>query len=70
VISKRLVIGLAIALSACASGPQITTVQELQQSADAPYDNILVVSLFESFDTRRYLEHPNARDASDVPGDG
>lgn len=55
-ISKRLVIGLAIALSACASGPQITTVQELQQSADAPYDNILVVSLFESFDTRRYLE--------------
>jgi hypothetical protein len=56
VISKRLVIGLAIALSACASGPQITTVQELQQSADAPYDNILVVSLFESFDTRRYLE--------------
>jgi len=56
VINKRLVIGLAIALSACASGPQITTVQELQQSADAPYDNILVVSLFESFDTRRYLE--------------
>jgi hypothetical protein len=56
VINKLLVIGLAIALSACASGPQITTVQELQQSADAPYDNILVVSLFESFDTRRYLE--------------
>ena len=55
-INKRLVIGLAIALSACASGPQITTVQELQQSADAPYDNILVVSLFESFDTRTYLE--------------
>jgi hypothetical protein len=56
VINKLLVIGLAVALSACASGPQITTVQELQQSADAPYDNVLVVSLFESFDTRRYLE--------------
>jgi len=56
VINKLLVTGLAVALSACASGPQITTVQELQQSADAPYDNILVVSLFESFDTRRYLE--------------
>ncbi len=55
-IYKLLVIGLAFALSACASGPQITTVQELQRSADAPYDNILVVSLFESFDTRRYLE--------------
>jgi len=56
VINKLLVIGLAVALSACASGPQITTVQELQESADAPYENILVVALFESFDMRRYLE--------------
>ncbi|MDH3614070.1 MAG: hypothetical protein OEU90_06235 [Gammaproteobacteria bacterium] len=55
-INKLLVIGLAVALSACASGPQITTVQELQESADAPYENILVVALFESFDMRRYLE--------------
>jgi len=56
VINKLLLIGLAVVLGACASGPQITTVQELPESADAPYDNILVVSLFESFDTRRYLE--------------
>jgi len=56
VINRLLVLGLALALGACASGPQITTVQELSNSADAPYDNILVVSLFESFDTRRYLE--------------
>jgi len=56
VINKLLIIGLVVALSACASGPQITTVQELQESADAPYDNILVVALFESFDGRRYLE--------------
>ena len=55
-INKLLVIGLAVALSACASGPQITTVQELQESADAPYENILVIALFESFDMRRYLE--------------
>ena len=55
-INRLLVLGLALALGACASGPQITTVQELSNSADAPYDNILVVSLFESFDTRRYLE--------------
>lgn len=55
-ISKLLVIGLVVALSACASGPQITTVQELQESEDAPYEDILVVALFESFDIRRYLE--------------
>ena len=55
-INRLLVFGLALALGACASGPQITTVQEVSDSADAPYDNILVVSLFESFDTRRYLE--------------
>lgn len=55
-INKLLVIGLAVALSACASGPQVTTVQEVSASADAPYDNVLVVSLFESFDARRYFE--------------
>lgn len=43
-------------LSACASGPSITTVQEVSATADAPYRKILVVSLFKSFDARRYLE--------------
>jgi len=44
-----------LALSACA-GPQVTRVQPLEESADAPYGNVLVVSLFKSFDARRYLE--------------
>jgi len=30
--------------------------QDLVESADTPYKNILVVALFDSFDSRRYLE--------------
>jgi hypothetical protein len=55
-IKKLFLPAIAVLLSACASGPHVTTVQDVSESADAPYDNILVVSLFESFDTRRYLE--------------
>ena len=43
------------ALGGCAS-TQVTQVQELSETADAPYDNVLVISLFKSFDARRYLE--------------
>ena len=55
-INKFLVLAIVASLCACASGPNVTTVQEVAESADKPYQNILVVSLFESFDTRRYLE--------------
>lgn len=47
--------GACLALTACAS-TQTTQVMDLSESADAPYDNILVVSLFKSFDARRILE--------------
>jgi len=40
----------------CSSGPTITTIQSLPESADAPYEKILVITLFSSFDSRRYLE--------------
>ena len=42
-------------LSACA-GPQVTRTQPLDDTADAPYGDVLVVSLFKSFDMRRYFE--------------
>lgn len=42
-------------LAACA-GPQVTRTQPLDKSADAPYDDVLVVSLFTSFDMRRFVE--------------
>lgn len=51
-----MVIGVLMTLGACASGPQVTQLQELSPSADAPYENILVVALFDSFDARRYFE--------------
>ncbi len=46
----------AFAIAACSSGPQVTRTQELSASADAPYGNILVITLLSSFDSRRYLE--------------
>ena len=52
---KLAIIAAAILLSACA-GPQVTRVQDLSDTADVPYQNVLVVSLFELFDTRRYVE--------------
>ena len=55
-INKFLILAIVSSLCACASGPNVTTVQKVAESADTPYQNILVVSLFESFDTRRYLE--------------
>jgi len=52
---KFILVCLALALSACA-GTQVTKVQKLSPSADAPYSNILVIVLFESYDARVYLE--------------
>ena len=51
-----LIAGLVVVIGACASRTQVTTTQALSESADAPYGNILVVTLLSSFDSRRYLE--------------
>ena len=51
-----LLVSVALFLVSCA-GPQVTRTQPLERSADAPYDNVLVVSLFKSFDMRRFLEN-------------
>ncbi len=37
-------------------GPQITRTQDVSESADTPYQNVLVITLLSSFDSRRYLE--------------
>jgi len=50
-----LLVCVALLLAACA-GPSITRTQTLSETADAPYDNVLVVTLFESFDMRREFE--------------
>ena len=51
-----LVAGVFTVLTACSAGPQITRVHSIPESADTPYNKILVVALFSSFDSRRYLE--------------
>ena len=48
-------ISALLLLGACA-GSQVTRVQPLAESADVPYDNVLVIVLFKSFDARRYFE--------------
>ena len=57
-LSRKLTVLLALpaALIAACAGPQVTTTQELADAADAPYENVLVIFLAESFDSRRYLE--------------
>ena len=52
---KLAIVAATLVLSACA-GPQVTRVQALSDTADAPYQSVLVVSLFELFDTRRWVE--------------
>jgi len=58
---KLAIVAAAFVLSACA-GPQVTRVQALSDTADAPYQSVLVISLFELFDTRRWLEDALVRE--------
>jgi hypothetical protein len=56
--------GLLIA--ACAGGPQVSSTQPVSAAADAPYGNILVVALFDSFDARRYLEKEIVKQLAEI----
>jgi hypothetical protein len=47
---------IAVVLTGCAGGTQVTRVQPLAEAASPPYENILVVALLGSYDNRRYLE--------------
>ena len=51
------ILGVSVLLGACA-GSQISTTQTsaMATPSDAPYQNVLVIFLAESFDSRRYLE--------------
>jgi len=50
------VFGISVVVAACSTAPQVTTTQKFAESADAPYENILVIFLADKFDSRRYLE--------------
>ncbi len=45
-----------VALAACVSGPSINRIFSAPEAVGAPYENILVVSLFNSMETRKILE--------------
>ena len=63
-IRNLLAIGILVLTAACA-GPQITRVQSLSETADAPYDSVLVISMFDSFDMRRYFEDARVKQLTD-----
>ncbi len=43
-------------LAACSSTTTVSRVETRDKPVDAPYDRVLVIALFQSFDARRYLE--------------
>ena len=64
-IHRILVLSACLALTACGPTHQVTRVQELSATADAPYGNFLIISLFKSFDGRRYFEEELVRELAE-----
>ena len=64
-----LLIGIAAILGACATGPQVTKTLDMTESADAPFEKILVIALLSSFDSRRYLEDETVKQLSEIGTD-
>ena len=60
---------IVVVVGACSTGPQITRTQDVSESADTPYQKILVITLFSSFDSRRYLEQEVVRHLSELGAD-
>jgi len=60
------VCGIGIALVACSTAPQVTTTIKFADSADAPYENVLVIFLAEKFDSRRYLEQEVVKNLKEI----
>ncbi len=51
-----LFLGATVVLAPAHARPRITRTQDVSESADTPYQNILVIALFSKFDSRRRLE--------------
>jgi hypothetical protein len=64
-----LLFGIAAILGACASGPQVTKTLDVVESADAPYQKFLVITLLSLFDSRRYLEDEVVKQLSELGSD-
>jgi len=64
-----LILVTVAALAACATGPQITKTQEVSESADKPYQKVLVIGLFSKFSVRRKFENELVRGLSELGAD-
>jgi hypothetical protein len=51
-----LFLGATVVLAPAHARTRITRIQDVSESADTPYQNILVIALFSKFDSRRRLE--------------
>jgi hypothetical protein len=60
-----LLVCISIVLAACSSKQYVTRVQAVPESADVPYENILVVVLLPSFDARKGLENAVVKELAD-----
>lgn len=63
ITASRIALLLIIAMltTACSSLPTVSVRQPVEDSAGVPFDKVLVIALFESFDSRRYLEEEIVR---------
>lgn len=50
------ILGASLVLCSCGGTQRVTQSQQLSATTDAPYKNVLVIFLTNSFDSRRYLE--------------
>jgi hypothetical protein len=55
-VRKVLILAIIALVASACGGRQVTRVVPLAESADVPYENVLVVALFSSFDRRRIFE--------------
>ena len=57
---------IVLAIGACSTVTQVSRTRELAESADAPYGKLLVITLLDSFDSRRYLEQEVVTNLSEL----
>ena len=56
IASMVMIASMAIFLSACSTMPRVKKIQKLPDTADAPYENILVIALLSNYTSRKGLE--------------
>jgi hypothetical protein len=68
IFRRHLALGLTamLVLAGCSGGSHVTRTQPLSKSADAPYENVLVIALLSKFDSRKRLEKAVVQQLADL----